>query len=224
MAGYATTCGTKFLGKTPAVADALAVARLRAAGAILFGKTHLPELGTVPSGINPWHGIARNPYDPCARHRRLVFGLGRVRRHGPDADRARLRRRRLDPHPRRAQRRRRAQGLVRARADGRRRGALLVARAQGSAGGFGGRHAGGVRRGHRRAAGAARAAAPLAHRRVRALVAVGRRRGRRHRARRRREHRRRAARRHRPAAHRAVAARRRRDLQRRGRHGDGRGP
>lgn len=64
VAGYPTTCGTKFLGKEPAKSDALAVARLRAAGAILFGKTHLPELGCIPSGINPWHGIARNPYDP----------------------------------------------------------------------------------------------------------------------------------------------------------------
>ncbi|HEX6835048.1 MAG TPA: amidase [Polyangia bacterium] len=62
--GYPTTCGTKFLGKTAATADALVIARLRAAGAILFGKTHLPELGTIPSGINPWHGVARNPYDP----------------------------------------------------------------------------------------------------------------------------------------------------------------
>src|SRR6185437_6494444 len=35
VAGYATTCGTKFLGKTPAATDALPVARLRAAGAIL---------------------------------------------------------------------------------------------------------------------------------------------------------------------------------------------
>ena len=65
VAGYATTCGTKFLGKTPAATDALPVARLRAAGAILFGKTHLPELGAIPSGINPWHGVARNPYDPA---------------------------------------------------------------------------------------------------------------------------------------------------------------
>ena len=63
--GYPTTHGTKFLGKTAATSDALVVARLRAAGAILFGKTHLPELGAVPFGINPWHGLARNPYDPA---------------------------------------------------------------------------------------------------------------------------------------------------------------
>jgi Asp-tRNA(Asn)/Glu-tRNA(Gln) amidotransferase A subunit family amidase len=45
--------------------DALAVARLRAAGAIIFGKTNMHELGMQASGINPWHGTARNPYDPA---------------------------------------------------------------------------------------------------------------------------------------------------------------
>jgi Asp-tRNA(Asn)/Glu-tRNA(Gln) amidotransferase A subunit family amidase len=40
------------------------VARLRAAGAVIFGKTNMHELGMQPSGINPWHGTARNPYDP----------------------------------------------------------------------------------------------------------------------------------------------------------------
>jgi Asp-tRNA(Asn)/Glu-tRNA(Gln) amidotransferase A subunit family amidase len=65
VAGYGTTCGTKFLGKSPATVDALAVARLRAAGAVIFGKTNMSELGVQPSGINPWHGTARNPYDPA---------------------------------------------------------------------------------------------------------------------------------------------------------------
>ncbi len=62
--GYGTTCGTSFLGKTPATKDALAVARLRAAGAIIFGKTNMYELGMAASGVNPHHGAARNPYDP----------------------------------------------------------------------------------------------------------------------------------------------------------------
>jgi Asp-tRNA(Asn)/Glu-tRNA(Gln) amidotransferase A subunit family amidase len=64
VAGYGTTCGTAFLGKTPATHDAVTVARLRAAGAVIFGKTNMSELGVAPSGINAWHGIARNPYDP----------------------------------------------------------------------------------------------------------------------------------------------------------------
>ncbi|MGZ3406583.1 MAG: amidase [Polyangia bacterium] len=65
VAGYPTTSGTKFLGKTAATADALTVARLRAAGAVILGKTNMPELGAIPSSINPWHGSARNPYDPA---------------------------------------------------------------------------------------------------------------------------------------------------------------
>src|SRR5262245_60590178 len=65
VVGYPTTCGTKFLGKTPARTDATAVARLRAAGAVIFGKTHMHELGVQPTGLNLWHGNARNPYDPA---------------------------------------------------------------------------------------------------------------------------------------------------------------
>lgn len=64
VAGQPTTCGTAFLGRSPACADALAVARLRSAGAIIFGKTHMVELGMGPSGINVHHGTARNPHDP----------------------------------------------------------------------------------------------------------------------------------------------------------------
>jgi Asp-tRNA(Asn)/Glu-tRNA(Gln) amidotransferase A subunit family amidase len=64
VTGYPTTCGTRFLGGTPATRDALAVQRLRAAGAVIFGKTNMHELGVHPSGLNPWHGTARNPFDP----------------------------------------------------------------------------------------------------------------------------------------------------------------
>jgi Asp-tRNA(Asn)/Glu-tRNA(Gln) amidotransferase A subunit family amidase len=65
VAGYRTTCGTRFLGQAPASKDAVAVHRLRAAGAVIFGKTNMHELGVHPSGLNPWHGTARNPYDPA---------------------------------------------------------------------------------------------------------------------------------------------------------------
>lgn len=61
---YPTTAGTRFLGKVPATHDAEAVARLRAAGALLIGKTSMHELGLGVSGINPHHGTPRNPYDP----------------------------------------------------------------------------------------------------------------------------------------------------------------
>ena len=63
--GYGTTCGTSFLGKTPATSDALTVSRLRAAGAVIFGKTNMHEFGVAPNGLNVHHGTARNPYDPA---------------------------------------------------------------------------------------------------------------------------------------------------------------
>ncbi|MDP2311170.1 MAG: amidase [Pseudomonadota bacterium] len=63
QAPYPTTVGTSFLGKSPAGADATVVARLRAAGALLVGKTNMHELGIGVTGINPHHGAARNPYD-----------------------------------------------------------------------------------------------------------------------------------------------------------------
>jgi len=65
MVPYPTTAGTRFLGRLrqPA-ADATVVARLRAAGAVLVGKTNMHEIGIDPSGLNAHHGQARNPFDP----------------------------------------------------------------------------------------------------------------------------------------------------------------
>lgn len=59
---YGTTVGTSFLGQTPATADATVVARLRAAGALLIGKTNMHEIGINPDGFNQHYGIIRNPY------------------------------------------------------------------------------------------------------------------------------------------------------------------
>ena len=59
---YGTTVGTSFLGRTPAAEDATVVARLRAAGALLIGKTNMHEIGINPDGFNQHHGIIRNPY------------------------------------------------------------------------------------------------------------------------------------------------------------------
>lgn len=63
MLGYPTTVGTRRLGKEAACQEATAVARLRAAGALLIGKANMHELGIGVTGINPHHGAARNPYD-----------------------------------------------------------------------------------------------------------------------------------------------------------------
>jgi Asp-tRNA(Asn)/Glu-tRNA(Gln) amidotransferase A subunit family amidase len=63
--GYPTTVGTRFLGLRPSGPEATVVSRLRAAGAVLIGKTNMHELGMGVTGMNPHHGPARNPYDPA---------------------------------------------------------------------------------------------------------------------------------------------------------------
>lgn len=47
----------------PATGDAGAVARLRAAGAVLLGRTNMSEFAFSGLGLNPHHGTPRNPHD-----------------------------------------------------------------------------------------------------------------------------------------------------------------
>ena len=63
MPPYTTHVGTRFLGQEVAGEDATPVSRLRAAGALLVGKTNMFEIGISPTGNNPIHGFARNPYN-----------------------------------------------------------------------------------------------------------------------------------------------------------------
>ena len=65
VAGEVTLAGTKVLAGCPAaVSDAPAVARLRAAGAVIVGKTNMTELAFSGLGINPHYGTPLNPADP----------------------------------------------------------------------------------------------------------------------------------------------------------------
>ena len=48
---------------TPAAADAEVVRRLRAAGAVVVGKTTMPEFGAFPFTESSSRGITRNPWD-----------------------------------------------------------------------------------------------------------------------------------------------------------------
>ncbi|MEA2636696.1 MAG: aspartyl-tRNA(Asn)/glutamyl-tRNA(Gln) amidotransferase subunit [Chloroflexota bacterium] len=59
-----TTAGSRILKDWVPSRDAAAVAQLRAAGAIIFGKTNLHEFAYGVSTANPWWGVARNPRDP----------------------------------------------------------------------------------------------------------------------------------------------------------------
>src|SRR6201985_1093272 len=47
----------------PAETDAPPAARLREAGAIIFSKTTMPDLGMLSSGLSSFHPLTRNPWD-----------------------------------------------------------------------------------------------------------------------------------------------------------------
>jgi len=47
---------------TPAAADAPPAARLREAGAVILGKTTMPDYGMLSSGLSSLHGVTRNPW------------------------------------------------------------------------------------------------------------------------------------------------------------------
>jgi ureidomalonase len=62
-AGIATTKGSPILRHNVPEADELFVSRIRAAGAIIIGKTNTPEFGLGSQTYNPVFGTTRNPYD-----------------------------------------------------------------------------------------------------------------------------------------------------------------
>ncbi|MEI4261846.1 amidase [Roseovarius sp. D0-M9] len=62
-AGLPTSMGSPLFAGQIAQADDIMVARLRAAGAIIIGKTNTPEFGLGSHTFNPVHGATRNPYD-----------------------------------------------------------------------------------------------------------------------------------------------------------------
>ncbi|MGE0040073.1 MAG: amidase [Vicinamibacterales bacterium] len=64
VAGVPTTYGSPiYAGHVPAD-DALVVARLRAAGAVIVGKTNTPEFAAGGNTFNDVFGPTRNPWDP----------------------------------------------------------------------------------------------------------------------------------------------------------------
>jgi amidase len=63
VAGLPCTAGTKGLAARIAEMDATVVARLKAAGAIVLGKTNLPELALAFETDNLVYGRTNNPYD-----------------------------------------------------------------------------------------------------------------------------------------------------------------
>ncbi len=55
--------GTAATELTPAAEDAPAAARVREAGAVILGKTTMPDYGMLSSGRSSIHPLARNPWD-----------------------------------------------------------------------------------------------------------------------------------------------------------------
>ncbi len=91
--GVRTTGGTKIFADFVPTEDATAVARLKAAGCVLVGKSSMHEMAYGFTSRNPHYGDCRNPWDPAARpgrqQRRQCRGpgdgdgaRGRGRRHG----------------------------------------------------------------------------------------------------------------------------------------------
>ncbi|MEI6876620.1 MAG: amidase [Spirochaetota bacterium] len=61
--GMATTAGSRILAGSIAERDSVAVARLRAEGAIIVGKTCMPEFAYSPGSNNDHYGPTCNPRD-----------------------------------------------------------------------------------------------------------------------------------------------------------------
>lgn len=62
VAGQVTTFGGR-ANRTPAAADGEVVRRLRQAGAVVVGKTTMPEFGQWPFTESTAYGLTRNPWD-----------------------------------------------------------------------------------------------------------------------------------------------------------------
>src|SRR5580704_10197652 len=66
VAGYPTTCGSRFYAAKLGIArtDSTVAARLREAGAVIMGKTHLHQLAYGITGANSEYGDCVQPRDP----------------------------------------------------------------------------------------------------------------------------------------------------------------
>ena len=63
VVGFPTRRGSRTTSTEPATADAPSVLGLKAAGAVIIGKTTTTEYGWKSPGDCPLHGITRNPWD-----------------------------------------------------------------------------------------------------------------------------------------------------------------
>jgi aspartyl-tRNA(Asn)/glutamyl-tRNA(Gln) amidotransferase subunit A len=61
--GDPTPIGTAAADLTPAAQDAPPAARVREAGAVIVGKTTMPDYGMLSSGLSSYHVLGRNPWN-----------------------------------------------------------------------------------------------------------------------------------------------------------------
>ena len=119
-AGIRTTFSSRAFADYVPTHDMAVVRRLKEAGFVIVGKTNTPEFGVTAVTESELNGACRNPWDLSRTPGGLVGRGGGRRRRGPGARRTRLRRRRLDSHPRGLLRPRRPEGGARAASRARR--------------------------------------------------------------------------------------------------------
>ena len=111
VAGEVTRVGSKVFAEEgkPAAADAPAVRRLRAGGAVIVAKTNMSEFAYTGIGANPHFGTPGNPADRTRVPGGSSSGAADSRRRRHVRDRDRYRHRRVMPYSRRTVRDRRLQ-------------------------------------------------------------------------------------------------------------------
>jgi len=69
LAGQVTTAGSVVLkGEAPAAADAVVIARLKAQGFIVIGRTNMTEFAYSGVGLNPHYGTPKSPWERKVGH------------------------------------------------------------------------------------------------------------------------------------------------------------
>ena len=98
--GYRTTYGSALhADDPPATADDPFVARMRAAGCVVVGKTNTPEFGWMGNTTNAIFGPSLNPFDTSRGPGGSSGGCGGGAGGRDGAARHRVRRRRIHPDP-----------------------------------------------------------------------------------------------------------------------------